>query len=246
MNRWGWASARVLLALIITAVVLIPGPWGTSTGRMRPGPPVPGIPGDQHRGERLFSKLDCIRCHSEPRTTGGINVPPPLSTAGSRANAAWMVEYLLDPHPIRYQAEGILPDLRMPRANVSRGEVIDLVAFLAGQIDTSRVSFGISQAVGANADSLIEKGKVLFEQYQCLGCHELGREGRRIGPALDEVGARRRRDYVLALLLDPQRVIPGTAMKDFDLWDDEAEALATFLGTLKQGDVVWGSGAGIP
>lgn len=236
MNRPGRAAASVILALVITLAVLIPGPWGASTGRMRPVPPVSGIPGDPRRGESLFSELDCIRCHSEPRTTGGINVPPPLSTAGSRASGAWMVEYLLDPHPIRYRAEGILPDLRMPRATVLRSDAVDLAAFLAGQIDTDLGSMGISPSAGAIAESLVEKGRILFEQYQCLGCHELRGEGRQIGPALDDIGSRRRPEYVLALLLDPQRVVPGTAMKDFDLWEEEAEALGTFLGTLKQGD----------
>jgi cytochrome c2 len=231
MSRIGRTGAPAALALIVVTA-LISGPWGTDTDRMRSVPPAPGIPGDPRKGERLFRKLDCIRCHSEPGTAGGINVPPPLSLAGSRANIAWTVEYLLDPHPLRYRTEGVLPDLRMPRAAASRDDAVDLAAFLAGQTDTAVVPSWSPPADGETMSLLAEEGAVLFRQYQCLGCHELGGEGRRIGPALDEVGDRRRPDYIRALLLDPQRVVPGTSMKDFDLWEEEADALAIFLGTL--------------
>lgn len=50
-----------------------------------------------------------------------------------------------------------------------------------------------------------------------------------MGPSLDGVGSRRRPEYVMALLLDPKRVIPGTAMKDNQLWEEEARALTAFL-----------------
>ncbi len=174
MSRFGRVATPAVLALIV-AVALISGPWGTSTDRMRSVPPAPGIPGDPRKGERLFRKLDCIRCHSEPRAVGGINVPPPLSLAGSRANTAWTVEYLLDPYPLRYRTEGALPDLRMPRATLSRDDAVDLAAFLAGQIDSVLVPGWSPPTVGATADSLAIEGRRLFRQYQCLGCHELAR-----------------------------------------------------------------------
>lgn len=237
MNRLGWKAASVTLVLI-AVVSLISGPWGANSDRMRSVPPVSGIAGDPIRGKRLFRGLDCIRCHSEPRTAGGINVPPPLSLAGSRANSVWTVEYLLNPYPLRYKSEEVLPDLRMPRATASRADAVDLAAYLAGQVDTAVVGAWSPLTDAAIAESLATAGETLFRQYQCMGCHELGGEGRRIGPALDDVGARRRPEYVRALLLDPQLVIPGTSMKNFDLWYEEADALTAFLGTLKRVETV--------
>lgn len=37
----------------------------------------------------------------------------------------------------------------------------------------------------------------------------------------------------MALLKKPNAVIPGTAMKDFDLWPEEIRALTSFLMSLK-------------
>jgi len=140
-----------------------------------------------------------------------------------------MAEYLLDPQPLRYRSEGVLPDLRMPRTARPREDAVDLAAFLAGQIDTLLIPSLPEAFVGWDEDSLAAEGAILFEQYQCRGCHELGGSGQRVGPQLDEVGTRRRPEYLRALLLDPPRVVPGTSMKDFDLWEQEANALVAFL-----------------
>ncbi len=219
--------------LLAIAAVALAGPWGATTDRMQPATANPGVPGDPIKGERLFERLDCIRCHSEPRTGRGINVPPPLSVAGSRANPAWMADYLLDPHPLRYRDEDLLPDLRMPRAAVSRSEAVDLSAYLAGQIDEALAPAWWPPPAPSAAESLAAEGAALFQLYQCLGCHELGGEGKRVGPALDEVGERRQAGYMRSLLLDPQYVVPGTAMKDLDLWDEEADGVVAFLLSLK-------------
>ena len=233
MIRFGRRLKLDVLVLAIAAVA-IAGPWGTTTDRMQPATTIPGVPGDPIRGERLFTRLDCIRCHSEPRTGRGINVPPPLSVAGSRAHPAWMADYMLDPHPLRYRDEDLLPDLRMPRAAVSRSDAVDLSAYLAGQIDTTLAPAWWPPAAPLAAESLAAEGATLFELYQCLGCHELGGEGKRVGPALDDVGERRQAGYLRSLLLDPQHVVPGTAMKDLDLWDEEADGIVAFLLTLKR------------
>jgi cytochrome c2 len=117
----------------------------------------------------------------------------------------------------------------MPALVASKSDARDLVALMATWTDTARVP----HVAVAATDSAAHEGEVLFAQYQCRGCHELGGEGRKIGPALDDVGARRPPDYLRALLLDPQRVVPGTSMKNFDLWDEEAVALTAYLGSLR-------------
>jgi len=54
-------------------------------------------------------------------------------------------------------------------------------------------------------------------------------EGNRIGPDLTHVGSRLGADYLDAFLQAPEAVIPGTAMKNFELWDEERAALVAFL-----------------
>jgi nitric oxide reductase subunit C len=183
----------------------------------------------------LFSDLDCIRCHSEPRSGHGVDVPPSLAIAGSRADEDWMAAYVISPRAMRYAGDAVLPGLGMPAARVSAEAARDIASFLAVQIDTILVPPWRRPGPGVRADSLRAEGEKLFEQYQCRGCHELAGSGRSIGPALDEVGARRRPQYIRAMLLDPHRVVPGTAMRKLDLWDEEADALTAYLGSLRGG-----------
>lgn len=53
---------------------------------------------------------------------------------------------------------------------------------------------------------------LLHDKLPCLGCHELGGDGGRIGPSLTDVGARRDRAYIARMIADPQGTVPGTVM----------------------------------
>jgi nitric oxide reductase subunit C len=230
------SSERVRRASVAAALVLavlgLAGPWGVDTDSMSAAPAPSAGPGDARQGERRFRQLDCIRCHSEPRSGHGDDVPPSLAIAGSRAETAWMAAYTRSPNGLRYAEDGVRPGLRMPAARVTAAAASDLAAFLAVQVDSVLVPRWLGPSSGAGADSLRAAGEKLFEQYQCRGCHELAGSGGKIGPALDEVGARRRAQYIRALLLDPRRVVPGTAMRKLDLWDEEADALTEYLASL--------------
>lgn len=222
--RWKVRSSALALAFLALA---ISGPWGGGAPAPRPGPRA-GISGDAQRGARLFGALDCARCHSEPRRDRQVQVPPALDIEGSRANPEWLAEYVLAPHPLRYVREGIRGNLRMPALVASKADARDLAALMATWTDTVRVPpFNV-----AVSDSIVREGASLFAQYQCRGCHELGGEGRKVGPALDGVGDRRPPQYFRTLLVDPGRVVPGTSMKNFDLWSEEADAMTAFLSTL--------------
>jgi cytochrome c2 len=58
-------------------------------------------------------------------------------------------------------------------------------------------------------------------------------EGNQIGPELTRVGVRLKPDYMFQFVKDPLGIIPGTAMRDFELWDSEASSLALYLETLR-------------
>jgi len=220
------------ILLILGAVCLL-GPWG-GAGSPAPGPPVAGESrGDPARGARLFRDLDCVRCHTEPRTGQGINVPASLQGAGSRSRAAWLTSYLQDPKPLRFRSEGVLPGLRMPALVTETRDAEDLAALLSTWRDTVLVPPILGAEGWVEDPDDVAEGRVLFDQYQCRGCHSLDGSGGGVGPALDGVGDRRRAAYVAALLVDPDRMIPGTAMEDKDLWEEEARALTAYLMTLR-------------
>lgn len=214
---------------IAAAALILPGPWGSSGLEPSDLGPNADVTESILRGAALYREYDCVRCHTEPRTRHGVNIPPPLASAGSRCQPGWLVSYLLDPSPLRYRSEGVRPDLMMPPIPGGESEARDLSAFLSALRDSVSIpplSWSEDELHDPQRRAL---GAELFKQYQCRGCHKLQGQGGQIGPALDAVGRRRRAEYVAALLRDPQGVIPGTAMDDKDLWDDEVEALTAHL-----------------
>jgi cytochrome c2/peptidoglycan hydrolase CwlO-like protein len=80
---------------------------------------------------------------------------------------------------------------------------------------------------------LLWKGKRLFEDLGCYGCHDtlgFGEDKRRmIGPGLrnikNKVGAR----WITAWIKDPKGFRPTTLMPDFRLTEEEAQAIAAYL-----------------
>ncbi len=139
--------------------------------------------------------------------------------------------YLVEPHPILYQADGIRPLLRMPDFRLSDDEARALAAYLATGTDATRFASVIASR-GAMPEQVAD-GRRLFADYQCLGCHLVESEGNRIGPDLTHEGARLKPEYLDVFLREPEAVISGTSMKNFELWDEERAALVAFLQSRK-------------
>jgi mono/diheme cytochrome c family protein len=179
-------------------------------------------------GKVAYETLNCDRCHSNqrPRTLAGF--PPTLDNVGSKLNRDWIVDYLLKPYPIRWESMGVRPLMRMPSFKLQRQTAEALADYLAAQIDTARFSEAALEEQGD-----VKEGKSLFKSYQCLGCHSLQGKGNKIGPDLTKAGVRLKPAYIFQWVKDPQGLIPGTAMKDYELWDDEASSLVRYLETLK-------------
>jgi mono/diheme cytochrome c family protein len=65
---------------------------------------------------------------------------------------------------------------------------------------------------GISAFSARKAETLLRSSLSCLGCHTLNGEGGRIGPDLTTVRERRSAEYITAMLVDPERTVPGAAM----------------------------------
>ena len=63
----------------------------------------------------------------------------------------------------------------------------------------------------------------------CLGCHELGGEGGRIGPSLSELKRLRAPAYVYAMIRNPQGTVPGTIMPRVPMSEATLELIASYL-----------------
>ena len=76
---------------------------------------------------------------------------------------------------------------------------------------------------GAKADWLIHS------RLPCLGCHELGGEGGRIGPSLSQLKRLRPPLYVYNMIRDPQRTVPGTIMPRVPMRASTLDLIASYL-----------------
>ena len=90
---------------------------------------------------------------------------------------------------------------------LSRSFCLALVAILGtGTFASAQEPNGLSAFSKAKAVALLR------DRLPCLGCHQLNGDGGTIGPDLTTVRERRSAAYIAAIVADPQRVVPGSAM----------------------------------
>ncbi|MBI4336466.1 MAG: c-type cytochrome [Chloroflexi bacterium] len=117
------------------AAVSSPSPMPGESGRL---PNIPLERGDASRGERLFSSVGCIGCHTV-KGVGG-NVGPELTAVARRAPSRAADRGLVSPqlyfieslvYPKAYLAPGYPPDMPdWKQMQLSEQAVADLVAYL--------------------------------------------------------------------------------------------------------------------
>ena len=81
---------------------------------------------------------------------------------------------------------------------------------------------------------MVALGKRLYSnKYGCNGCHSIGEEGGKVGPALDRAGFRLNGTWIYRWVKNPQAMKPETRMPALGLSDAEAKAVTMYLGTLR-------------
>jgi nitric oxide reductase subunit C len=111
--------------------------------------------------------------------------------------------------------------------------------FLGGTAVTSAVFLGLTwdtfrQLPGrTNAAALTEqvkRGKHLWEDNNCMGCHTLFGEGAYYAPELTKVHERRGPAFIKALLKDPEAMYPGQRkMTNYHFNDEQIDSLVAFF-----------------
>jgi len=87
----------------------------------------------------------------------------------------------------------------------------------------------------SRVDPAVAKGKALYAQFGCSGCHRIHGEGGAVGPDLSFVGDRRPdRDWHLRHFRDPQSVSPGSIMPKFPLNDQQLNDLTSYMLGLRK------------
>jgi|APLak6261675434_1056106.scaffolds.fasta_scaffold01456_3 nitric oxide reductase subunit C len=108
------------------------------------------------------------------------------------------------------------------------GTALCSTVFLGLTVDTFRQIPGRTNAA-ALTDS-VKRGKHLWEDNNCMGCHTLFGEGAYYAPELTKVYERRGPVFVRSMLKDPAAMFPGQRqMVNYHFKDDEIEDLVAFF-----------------
>jgi len=190
----------------------------------------PVLPLQQPQGAfgALVRRYRCLSCH----TLGGSGhrmsaTSGPLSTValdriGSQLRGDYIEAYLQRPIAVRVGLQE-----RMPRLNITAGEA----RLLADHLSRVMVDDALQGAVPGDPVT-IDRGRTLYGQRGCAGCHIAGERGGYVGPELNGSGTRLQPGWVAAFLLEPERFKPGTLQPDYALARDEAEALTAYVLSL--------------
>lgn len=149
-------------------------------------------PADLELGRKLFAGR-CAGCHGPGGDGGkGANLAVPELPRAATDLALYRV--------VRYG----LPETEMPSTLLSAKEVWQIAAF----VRTLGRNPGGGGGGPANGDAARGSALTRGAKGGCLGCHAIGLEGGRLGPALTDIGARRSAAHLRAKLLNAASDIP--------------------------------------
>ncbi len=185
---------------------------------------------DLDQGQKLITRYACINCHEiedhgsyfsatlEDPSMG----PPMITMEGAKVQEPWLNEFIKGPSPIRPWLK-----VRMPTFSFSENELNDLTKYFLA-VSKQELRLRDYSAFQPNKSTLAE-GKLMFDSYQCLKCHVLGKgeSSGSLGPNLSLTAKRLKPEWVVEWLKDPQAIQPGTMMPGY--WPDGQTALPDVL-----------------
>ena len=180
---------------------------------------------DRAEGRTLFRTLNCAGCHTHPEVAPSRNAPD-LSYQGSRVLADWLSEYLSDPVTIR--PSGPVPGLggQMPDFRLASGEVNAITGYL---MSLSASTVAPWEPAELSPFAMDKAEALLRDRWSCLGCHQLGGDGGRIGPGLDGIAHRLQPGYVRSLIEDPAHLTADIVMPGSLEQPDRLDLVTSFL-----------------
>ena len=193
---------------------------------------------DRDEGALLFETLNCGGCHLHPDIPPRVGAPD-LGATGLRVRGEWLEGYLASPVTIRPAGTspgqgGSMPDFRLSPAEITAisGFLLTLEAPSPG--DAPAAESGPAQIppwepLALSPFSMQKAETLLEDRWSCLGCHQLGEEGGRIGPRLDGIAQRLRPEYIRHLIEDPAHLTPGTIMPASLEQPDRMDLIASYL-----------------
>jgi mono/diheme cytochrome c family protein len=205
---------------------------------------------DLANGKKLVDTVGCLGCHKVADRGGDFG--PDLSRVAEKIDAPWTMPWIKN--PLSHDPETVMPDFRL-----EEDQIIDITAYLLtlGKKETAAGAVADPENPDKDKPDKIDAGKKLFSQRGCTGCHTL--EGFELGfkkapehtgfgdKRVDELDfgnvtdiPRTRAAWVLAKEKSPRIFSTETIrliMPNFELSDQEAEALRVFVLSFTEQDL---------
>jgi mono/diheme cytochrome c family protein len=199
--------------------------------------------GDEiQRGRRLFLDKGCASCHVIQGMPAQRDLGPDLSSVGAkdvsqlsfgeskipRILIAYLQAKITDPTSVN-------PAARMPVYHLSAGDLDALTTALLSMTGVPAAG-GLQKLVVSPIEGSFhpagEFGRV-YERYKCYVCHQFNGFGGTLAPDLSYEGSRAQRQWLIDFLKDPMTVRPTLVLRmpQFNMTDQEATALATYIST---------------
>ncbi len=115
------------------------------------------------------------------------------------------------------------------------GTVLFSVVFLGLTLDTIRQT--PARSGEANLDASALRGRMIWDEKNCMGCHTILGEGAYYAPELTQVLKRRDENWVRGFLRNPQAFYPGRRkMVHYNFTEEEITDVISFLRWIGQVD----------
>jgi mono/diheme cytochrome c family protein len=175
----------------------------------------------------VYERYKCYACHKFNGYGG--DLAPDLSYEGSRAQRAWIADFMKNPQTLRPTLV-----LRMPQFNVTDKEAAILADYMTMALQSPSANTA-GEGPKQFTPQMTAMGKQLYEvKYQCQACHTIGGSGGYVGPNLSNAGNWLTPTWIEAWLKDPQALVPGAIEPKRAFSDDEIKALTAYLTTLRE------------
>ncbi len=186
------------------------------------------------RGKHLWDRNNCMGCHT--LLGEGAYYAPELTKVYERRGPVFIDAMLRDP-------EAMYPGQRkMQKYDLSELDRKDLTEFFKwiGNMDLNGfppkpnlLPVAVSNASSAPHSVATSLNRPKIFNQMCIACHALEGQGGAVGPALDGVGSRRDKNYILGWLKDPLKIKPDSKMPKLPLSDSDIVELVAYLSQLK-------------
>ncbi|MBI3014203.1 MAG: c-type cytochrome [Candidatus Tectomicrobia bacterium] len=187
----------------------------------------------------------CIMCHRAVEDPRFVDAPQPLRAhpkipshpferfgcTGCHGGDGSATEVQAAHQGIQKKEGAVLPDGRIVYLTEREEPLLP-----GNLVQASCGSCHLTEDPGKIGAPVLSRGKTLFQEKGCIGCHRVGRIGGKVGPELTFAGEKRSDpEWLLKHFRDPESLVPDSAMPSYkNLGEEELQALTAFVLSLRE------------